>query len=67
MKLIRLRQVMQMTGLGRSSIYNYMKDQSFPKQVKITSSLSAWVETEINEWIQDKVNQRDNNSPHLMP
>lgn len=66
MKLIRLRQVMQMTGLGRSSIYNYMKDQSFPKQVKITSNLSAWVETEINEWIQDKVNQRDNNSPHLM-
>ena len=59
MKLLRLKQVMDITGLGRSSIYNYMKDGTFPKQVKITANLSAWVESEIEGWIKQKVKERD--------
>jgi prophage regulatory protein len=59
MKLLRLKQVMDITGLGRSSIYNYMKDGTFPKQVKITANLSAWVDSEIEEWVKHKIKERD--------
>jgi prophage regulatory protein len=59
MKLLRLKQVMDTTGLGRSSIYNYMKEGTFPKQVKITTNLAEWVESEIEEWVKQKIKERD--------
>jgi prophage regulatory protein len=59
MKLLRLKNVMDITGLGRSSIYNYMKDGTFPKQVKITANLAAWVESEIEEWVLERIAERD--------
>lgn len=66
MKLLRLKNVMDITGLGRSSIYNYMKEGSFPKQVKITANLSAWVESEIEDWIIERIAERDDDkSPNL--
>lgn len=33
MRFIRLKEVMHVTGLGRSSIYNYMAEGRFPKTV----------------------------------
>ena len=66
MKLLRLKNVMDITGLGRSSIYNYMKEGTFPKQVKITANLSAWVESEIEDWIIERIAERDDDkSPNL--
>ncbi len=35
MKLIRLQKVMEMTGLGRSTIYKYISDSWFPKPVPL--------------------------------
>ncbi|MBO2581741.1 AlpA family transcriptional regulator [Shewanella algae] len=62
MKLIRLTQVIERTGLGRSSIYNYMAAGYFPKSVKPGPRLVAWVEEEIDEWIADKISKRDASS-----
>lgn len=61
MKLIRLKQVTERTGLGRSSIYNYMAAGYFPRSVKLGPRLVAWVENEIDEWIADKISNRDRN------
>ncbi|WP_345843141.1 AlpA family transcriptional regulator [Shewanella algae] len=59
MKLIRLKQVTERTGLGRSSIYSYMAAGYFPRSVKLGPRLVAWVEDEIDEWIAERIEERD--------
>ena len=62
MKLLRLKKVMEMTGLGRSTIYKYSKEGSFPKQLKLTGKSAAWVESEVLDWISGKLQQREQTS-----
>ena len=59
MALIRLNEVKEYTGLGRSSIYKYMNDGLFPRSVSLGERATAWVDTEIIEWVQDRIDQRD--------
>ena len=59
MRLIKLKEVMDCTGLGRSSIYSYIGEGSFPKSVPLGGRAVAWVESEVEEWILEKIGQRD--------
>jgi len=59
MRLIKLAEVMNQTALGRSSVYKYMKEGLFPKPVTQIGKSVAWVESEVQEWILDKIGQRD--------
>ena len=60
MRFIRLKEVMHVTGLGRSSIYNYMAEGRFPKTVSLGGRAVAWVESEVQEWLIEKVSERIN-------
>ncbi len=62
MKLIRLQQVMEMTGLGRSTIYKYISDEWFPRPVPIGGRSVGWVEREVDEWIIARIKERDTNT-----
>lgn len=57
-RLLRLPQVLDKTGLKRPQIYSYMKAGTFPKSVKIGPSSVAWLESEIDDWINQKLNNR---------
>ena len=67
-RFIRLSEVMSRTGYGRTSIYRKMEDGSFPKSLKLggppkdpnefDSRAVAWVEDEINHWIEDRIDER---------
>ncbi|GAA4045310.1 AlpA family phage regulatory protein [Parerythrobacter jejuensis] len=56
MRLIRLPEVRHKTGLSRSRIY---ADETFPKRVPLGARGVAWVEAEIEEWIQERIERRD--------
>ncbi|MCD9554033.1 AlpA family phage regulatory protein [Photobacterium carnosum] len=58
MRFIRLKEVMHVTGLGRSSIYNYMAEGRFPKTVSLGGRAVAWVESEITDWMLERVSGR---------
>ena len=58
MRFIRLKEVMHVTGLGRSSIYNYMAEGRFPKTVSLGGRAVAWVESEVQDWMLAKVSGR---------
>jgi len=60
MKLIKLRDVMNTTGLGRSTIYKYIANGNFPKPVSLGVKAVAWVESEVQEWIIERIEDRDN-------
>lgn len=57
-QLLRLRQVEQKTGLKRSQVYLYMKKGTFPRSIKIGPSSVAWLESEIDEWVNEKLSAR---------
>ncbi|SMY16244.1 AlpA family transcriptional regulator [Photobacterium aquimaris] len=59
MRFIRLKEVMHVTGLGRSSIYNYMAEGRFPKTVSLGGRAVAWVESDIELWMTEKVAARN--------
>jgi len=57
--IIRLPRVMGKVGSSRSSIYLMISKGLFPKPVKLGVRAVGWKESEIDEWIEDKVKQRD--------
>lgn len=58
MKLLKMRDVMALTSLAKSTIYKYIDTEGFPKQVKLGSGSVAWVEGEVLDWIEAKIAQR---------
>ena len=57
--LLRLEDVKNQTGLGRSVIYKMIGEGQFPIPVKITSKSVAWPLNEVDEWITSKINDRN--------
>lgn len=55
MKLLRRKQVEQLTGLSRSSIYAMIADGTFPKQHRIGRRAVAWLKSDIDDWIEQRV------------
>ena len=60
-KLIRLPEVINSTGYQRSNIYLLMSQGQFPKSVSIGGRAVAWLESEVDTWIQERVDLRDHN------
>jgi len=60
-KLLRIKQVQQITGLSKSYIYQLCNQNQFPKSVQLVAGGSsvAWVESEILEWIDSRIKARD--------
>jgi prophage regulatory protein len=59
MRLIKLKAVMDCTGLGRSTVYNYIAENQFPKPVSLGLRAVAWVASEVQNWILEKIEARD--------
>lgn len=52
--LIRCRVVLEVTGLGRSSLYNKVRDGEFPRPVALGAHSVAWRYSEVCKWIQSR-------------
>jgi prophage regulatory protein len=50
MKFLRIRQVMQLTGLSRMTIYRLELAGRFPKRRRLSENSVAWLESDIAEW-----------------
>jgi len=56
-RLIRLPQVESLTGLRRAHLYGLARRGQFPKPVKIGARASAWRESLVLAWIQDRIRE----------
>ena len=54
--ILRRRQVEALTGLSRSSIYLGMSQNTFPACISLGNRAVGWLETEISDWIQSRIN-----------
>ncbi len=51
MKIVRIPQVISMTGLSRSSIYRLEKEGSFPRRKRLGERMSGWIDDDITDWL----------------
>lgn len=58
MKIIRLKQVMDVTGLARSTIYKHIADGVFPGAIPLGGRSVGWLESEIQDWIAARIGER---------
>ncbi|MDE2339734.1 MAG: AlpA family transcriptional regulator [Alphaproteobacteria bacterium] len=54
-RIVRIKTVLNRTGLSRSTLYRKIGEGTFPRQVKISISGAGWRESEINRWVADPV------------
>lgn len=54
MKLLRIRDVIALTGLSRMTIYRMERQQNFPSRRRLGVNSVAWIENEINTWIETR-------------
>ena len=76
-RFIRLPEVLSRTGYGRTTIYRKMEDGSFPRSVKLggppidpnvfDSRAVAWIEYEIEQWIESRIDECDLGSTDVPP
>lgn len=57
-QVLRLPQVIERTGLGRSSIYAGVKTGSFPAPIPIGPRARGWLASEVDEFIAARVAAR---------
>lgn len=54
-KYLRLRTVCELTGLSKTTVYEYSKaDPEFPKPVKLGANCTAWRSDEVAEWMMSR-------------
>lgn len=59
MRVMKLNEVINTTGLSRSSIYAYMAKGVFPKPIQLGPRAIAWVEEEVQDWLQIRLDARN--------
>jgi len=76
-RFIRLPEVLSRTGYGRTTIYRKMEEGTFPRSVKLggppidpnvfDSRAVAWIEDEVDQWIDSRIEDRDLGSSDVPP
>lgn len=56
-RLLRLKEVIQRCGLGKTAIYTRIRAGEFPKPVDL-GGVVAWVESELVDWIEARIAAR---------
>ncbi len=61
-ELWRMKRLEEATGLKQSRLYELVAEGAFPSPVKL-GRVSAWVSTEVQQWITDRIAERDGEAP----
>jgi len=53
--ILRLPEVKARTGLSRSTIYLRIAEGDFPRSVSLGGRAVGWLESDIDQWLADKI------------
>ena len=57
-RLIRMKEVMHISGLSRTALYLSIKRKDFPAPVKLSARAVAWPQDEVVAWVKSRVRSR---------
>ncbi len=52
-RILRIKAVLERTGLSRSTMHRKMQAGTFPRNVQISTRCAGWRESAINAWLQN--------------
>lgn len=50
-KILRIKEVLELTGLSKSTLRRMEQQGTFPKRTKLSRRAIGWLESEIRAWI----------------
>ena len=53
-RFLRLEQVKEIVGLGRTMVYKLIAEGSFPPPIKLGANASRWSEQELFHWLAEQ-------------
>ena len=53
-KFLRMPMVLQITGLGRSTIYRLIAENKFPGPVRVGNRAVAWRQSDLDAWSEGR-------------
>jgi prophage regulatory protein len=62
-RILRLKDVCKITGLGRSCIYQLQAEKRFPNRIKIGVRTVGWLEDEVQQWLADRISDSRHETP----
>ena len=54
-RILRLKSVLERTGLTRSTLYRKMQLGTFPRQLRISVRCAGWRESDVEAWLRNPV------------
>lgn len=54
-RILRLKAVLERTGLSRSTLYRKMQLGTFPKQLRISARCAGWRDSDVEAWLRNPV------------
>jgi|SRR5476649_2412684 len=61
LSFIRLKEVLAICGKSRSSVYEAIQKGAFPAPVKLCGRSSAWVKSEVTQWMEACIRESRSN------
>ena len=52
-RILRLKPVIERTGLSRSTLYRKVADGTFPRPIQLSARCIGWRETAVNAWMDN--------------
>ncbi|MGJ8620681.1 MAG: helix-turn-helix transcriptional regulator [Methylophilaceae bacterium] len=63
--ILRRKDVEKLTGLKKTAIAKRIKEGTFPQSVNLGSKVAVgWLSTEVHEWLNQRIQARDQGDSH---
>jgi prophage regulatory protein len=59
MRILRIPQVKEKTGLSRAEIYRREAEGRFPKKIRVSENVIGFAEDELDAWLESLRAERD--------
>ena len=57
-RFLRISEVIRRVGVSRPTIYRWMREGTFPKQISISANSVIWLESDVTKWMDQRIGAR---------
>lgn len=54
-RILRMKDVVKVTGISRSGIYQKVSAGAFPRQIKLGERATGWLAHEVSNWLNQQI------------